>query len=156
LWAPLLDHVEIEWIGKCRHMLEKSTDGCHTGIFPDARPGDLYYFHPGNGEGPIPDPAARAQPEGVFGPSQLVEEDYAWTDAGWRGVPFSEWVIYEVHTGTFSARHDFRGIIDDLPRLRDLGVTVLELMPVSTFSGARGWGYDGVLPFAPLQAYGGP
>lgn len=155
LWAPFLDNVGIEWQGRPRHKLDKDGDYFH-GFFPDAGPGDRYYFYYNDGEGRIADPASRAQPDGVFGASMVLADDYGWRDHKWAGVPFKEWVIYEIHTGAYSPRHDFQGIIDDLPRLKDLGITTIELMPVSPFSGTRNWGYDGVFPHAVQHSYGGP
>lgn len=154
IWAPYARTIEIEWEGSAPQGLKTEKNGYYTGLFPDRKPGDCYSYIL-NGK-KIPDPASRFQPLGVCGPSQLVSQDYPWTDHEWKGVPFREWVIYEIHTGCFSPGHDFRGIIDDLPRLKALGVTILEIMPVSQFSGDRNWGYDGVFPHAVQNSYGGP
>jgi maltooligosyltrehalose trehalohydrolase len=105
----------------------------------------------------IPDPAARAQMGDVHGPSRLVDpEAYAWRTHAWRGRPWEEAVIYELHTGTFTEPGGFDGVRGKLDYLAGLGVTAIELMPVAQFAGRRGWGYDGVLPYAPHVAYGGP
>lgn len=154
IWAPLIQMMEIEWLGASRVVLNKGKDGYFTGLFADRKPGDKYYFYADNHR--IPDPASRHQPEGLFGPSQVVEIDYEWSDDHWKGVPYEEWVIYEIHVGTYSEKHNFEGVIDDLPRLRDLGINAIEIMPVSQFSGARNWGYDGVLPHSVQDSYGGP
>jgi maltooligosyltrehalose trehalohydrolase len=154
LWAPNAQSAEIEWQGREPVSLNKE-DGYHTGFFPDAKSGDRYFFRL-DGKTRIADPASRFQPEDTHGPSEVAGMDFAWTDATWRGVPFSQWVIYEIHPGTFSPGHDFDGIIADLPRLKDLGVTTLEILPVSQFSGDRNWGYDGVFPHAVQHSYGGP
>jgi maltooligosyltrehalose trehalohydrolase len=107
--------------------------------------------------GARPDPVSRHQPNGVHAPSRIVAADrFAWTDAGWRGVPRAELIIYELHVGTFSPEGTFAGVAARLPYLRDLGVTAVELMPVAAFPGARNWGYDGVYLYAPHTAYGGP
>jgi maltooligosyltrehalose trehalohydrolase len=104
-----------------------------------------------------PDPASRFQPEGVHGPSEVVDPGaFAWTDAAWRGLQPRDLVIYELHTGTFSPSGDFRGVRERLGRLKDLGVTAVELMPVADFPGRRNWGYDGVDLFAPARCYGRP
>ena len=98
----------------------------------------------------VPDPAARAQIGDVHGPSRLVDPHaYAWRTRGWRGRPWEEAVIYELHIGTFTPEGTFDGVRSKLDHLAELGVTAIELMPVAQFSGNRGWGYDGVLLYAP-------
>ncbi len=102
-------------------------------------------------------PARPSSPRGIDGPSRVVDHAaFAWTDAGWRGLPLAGSVFYECHVGTFSAEGTFDGVIEHLDHLADLGVDAIELMPVAEFSGDRGWGYDGVDLFAPHHAYGGP
>lgn len=156
LWAPHVSEVSIIWDAGDKHALKKDADGYHNGFFENRRDGDLYQFHLHDCDKTIPDPASRFQPEDVFCPSAIVAEAYPWKDQNWQGIPFSEWVLYEVHTGTYSSGHDFAGIIDDLPRLKELGVNVIELMPVAQFSGNRNWGYDAVFPCAVQYSYGGP
>lgn len=120
------------------------------------RPGVDYGFRLDGGEA-LPDPRSRWQPAGVFGPSRLVDpEGYVWGDAGFRATPLDRAVLYELHVGTFSREGTFRGAIRHLDALAELGITHVELMPVAAFSGERGWGYDGVLLFAPHPAYGAP
>jgi maltooligosyltrehalose trehalohydrolase len=105
----------------------------------------------------VPDPAARAQVRDVHGPSRLVDPTaYAWRTHAWSGRPWEEAVVYELHTGTFTEAGDFGGVRGKLDYLAALGITAIELMPVAQFAGRRGWGYDGVLPYAPHVAYGGP
>lgn len=104
----------------------------------------------------FPDPASRFQPQGVFGPSQVIADDYVWHDQNWQGLPFSHYLIYECHVGTFTHAGTFTQIIAQLDRLCNLGITALELMPIAQFSGQRNWGYDGVFPFAPQNSYGHP
>lgn len=105
----------------------------------------------------VPDPAARAQISDVHGPSRLVDpKAYRWKTAGWKGRPWEETVFYELHTGAFTEAGTFDGVQSRLDRLLDLGITCIELMPVAQFAGNHGWGYDGVLPYAPHIAYGGP
>ncbi|MGI8724584.1 MAG: malto-oligosyltrehalose trehalohydrolase [Methyloceanibacter sp.] len=120
------------------------------------KPGAGYGFALADGT-VVPDPAARAQIGDVHGLSRLVDpRAYDWQAHTWKGRPWTEAVIYELHTGTFSQSGDFEGVAADLDRLVDIGVTAIEIMPVAQFSGNRGWGYDGVLLFAPHVAYGGP
>ncbi|MBF5040957.1 malto-oligosyltrehalose trehalohydrolase [Aggregicoccus sp. 17bor-14] len=119
------------------------------------QPGQLYKLEV-DGLGPFPDPWSRSQPMGVHGPSQVVTADFAWTDAGWKGLPADALVIYEVHVGTATPEGTFQALIPRLAALRSLGVNTLELMPLASFPGKHNWGYDGVELFAPLAAYGGP
>jgi maltooligosyltrehalose trehalohydrolase len=105
----------------------------------------------------VPDPASRANPDGVHAKSRVVDpQAYSWRDGEWRGRRWTEAVIYELHVGTFTPAGTFAGAIERLDDLVDLGVTALELMPVAAFAGERNWGYDGVLPFAPAASYGAP
>src|SRR5436190_12000879 len=105
----------------------------------------------------VPDPASRANPDGVHAPSSVVDPAaYVWRDDGWRGRSWTEAVVYEIHVGTFTPAGTFASAIGRMDDLTDLGVTALELMPVAAFPGARNWGYDGVLPFAPAASYGTP
>ena len=106
--------------------------------------------------GPLPDPRSRWQPEGPLRSSRVCDEDFAWSDQGWAGFSLPDAVLYELHVGTFSPAGTFEGVIERLDHLVELGVTVIELMPVAEFSGSRNWGYDGVDLFAPHHAYGGP
>jgi malto-oligosyltrehalose trehalohydrolase len=105
----------------------------------------------------VPDPASRANPEGVHGASAVIDPaGYDWHDDAWRGRPWEEAVVYELHVGTFTRGGTFADAVEHLDDLVDLGVTAVELMPVAAFPGTRGWGYDGVLPFAPAACYGVP
>jgi len=156
LWAPKVSEVSVLWGDGEKRALQKDGEGYHAGFFEHVREDELYQFHLHDCDKTIPDPASRFQPEDAFASSRVVGEDFPWKDGAWRGLPFSEWVIYEVHVGTFSGSHDFSGIIDDLPRLKELGVNVIELMPVAQFPGNRNWGYDAVFPFAVQHSYGGP
>jgi maltooligosyltrehalose trehalohydrolase len=117
----------------------------------------LRYFYVLDGERRRPDPASRALPEGVHGPSEVVDTGaFAWTDPGWRGMALRDMVLYEIHVGAFTPEGTFEAVIPRLPRLQELGVTSIELMPVASFPGSRNWGYDGVGLFAPQRSYGGP
>ncbi len=105
-----------------------------------------------------PDPASRFQPEGVHGPSEVIDpSSFVWTDQQWKGLPLADYIIYELHPGTFTKTGTFDDIIPFLPYLRDeVGITAIELMPIAQFPGARNWGYDGTYLFAPHNTYGGP
>ncbi|MEX2207759.1 MAG: malto-oligosyltrehalose trehalohydrolase [Myxococcota bacterium] len=159
LWAPAARAVELELeagAAKRRVALEREAGGAWQLELPDVRAGARYRYRL-DGELAVPDPASRFQPEGVFGPSELVDPSaFDWPDAHWRGRPFEQAVIYELHVGAFSATGDFAGVTRKLDHLSRLGVTALELMPLGEYPGERGWGYDGVLPFAPHHGYGRP
>src|SRR5689334_16397157 len=104
-----------------------------------------------------PDPVSRFQPHGVHGPSRIVDPNaFPWRDQQWRGLPLKEYIIYELHTGTFTPEGTFEAIIPKLAHLRDVGITAVEIMPVAEFPGERNWGYDGVASYAPQSSYGGP
>jgi maltooligosyltrehalose trehalohydrolase len=121
-----------------------------------ARVGSRYKFHI-DGDQKVPDPASRFQPDDVHGPSEVIDpEAFEWRDDGWKGRPWEEAVIYELHTGTFSPEGSFAGVEKRLDYLAQLGATAIELMPVADFPGSRNWGYDGVLPYAPDSRYGRP
>jgi len=119
------------------------------------RPGTRYRFRLDGGR-PLPDPASRWQPEGVHGPSAVVDPRFEWDDAEWTGVPARELILYELHVGTFTPEGTFDAIRGRLESLRALGITAIELMPVAQFPGERNWGYDGVGLFAAQASYGGP
>ncbi len=106
-------------------------------------------------EEPLPDPASLYQPDGVHGASQAVDLTYDWTDSQWATPPLAEYIIYELHTGTFGTGGNFKGIEAKLDHLVELGVTAIEIMPVAQFPGERNWGYDGVFPYAVQNSYGG-
>jgi len=136
--------------------LKSTGDGYFTGAFPGIPAGSRYRFRI-DGDRSLPDPASRFQPEGVHGPSEVVDpSQFAWTDDNWTGLEMESLVLYEIHAGTFSLEGTFDGIREKLMHLRDLGVTAIELMPVADFPGNRGWGYDGVDLFAPARCYGTP
>jgi len=129
--------------------------GYHHGIDPLGRAGDRYKFRMG-GEA-FPDPASRWQPEGVHGPSMVIDPgDYGWHDAAWKRPRFRDLSIYELHIGAFTPEGTFLAAIDKLGHLRGLGITAIELMPIADFPGERNWGYDGVSLYAPARAYGHP
>jgi maltooligosyltrehalose trehalohydrolase len=135
--------------------LEPESEGYFSGLLTTARAGQLYRLQLDSGT--FPDPASRFQPEGPHGPSQIVDPGkFRWTDAAWRGVPREGQVLYELHVGTFTQEGTWHSAMQQLPALAQLGVTVLEVMPVADFPGRFGWGYDGVNLYAPTRLYGGP
>ena len=121
-----------------------------------ARPGDRYFYIV-NGGKPVPDPVSRLLPEGVHGPTEIVDPAaFSWTDQDWRGLPLKDYIIYELHLGTFTPQGTFDAAIEKLAYLKKLGISVIELMPVAAFPGTRNWGYDGVSLYAVQASYGGP
>jgi malto-oligosyltrehalose trehalohydrolase len=158
LWAPGAENVALCLYrdgGEQVVPLRPDAEGwCETRV-SDAQAGERYHYIV-TGDLRVPDPASRFQPEDVHGPSEVIDPAYAWKHADWRGRPWHEAVIYELHVGTFTPAGTFRAAIDKLDHLADLGVTAIELMPVADFFGRRGWGYDGVLPYAPDSSYGRP
>jgi maltooligosyltrehalose trehalohydrolase len=134
--------------------LERGDDGLWRGAAA-ARHGDDYvYVADGQAH---PDPASRWQPEGVLGPSRVLDTSrFRWSDATWEGLRLEELVLYELHVGTFSDGGTFDAAIEHLREVKELGVTAVEVMPVATFPGNRGWGYDGLYTSAPHVSYGGP
>ena len=157
LWAPAARSVEL-WLADREQGFAMSRDatGWAEWVTRDAAAGARYSFRI-DGDLLVPDPASRFQPDDVHGASEVVGPlDYAWSDGDWRGLPPERLVFYEIHVGTFSPEGTFAGLADRLDHLVSLGVTAVELMPVSDFPGRRGWGYDGVLPFAPESSYGRP
>jgi maltooligosyltrehalose trehalohydrolase len=154
VWAPNAGAVAVRVRG-ADHELRKRDDGVWEGEV-EAQAGDDYVYVLDGGRA-CPDPCSRSQPEGLRGPSRVVDTGaFVWTDDGWAGLRLDELVLYEVHVGTFTPEGTFEAAIPRLPALRELGVTAIELMPVATFPGDRGWGYDGVYLSAPHRAYGGP
>src|SRR5205823_6205358 len=137
------------------HALGRSDDGTFSGRFP-GRHGDEYFLRVDD-DALYPDPCSRAQPYGVRGASAVVDSSrFAWTDDDWATPALDDLVIYELHIGTFTEDGTFDAAVERLPMLSELGVTAVEVMPVATFPGERGWGYDGLYTYAPHPAYGGP
>lgn len=154
VWAPLAREVEICCKGE-KISLEKKDIGYWETETKLLKTGDRYQVLVDGKQ--HPDPASLYQPEGVHGPSEIVDlHAYQWTDKEWNNIPLGDYIIYELHTGTFSEQGDFKGIETRLDHLLDLGITAIEIMPVAQFPGDRNWGYDGVYPFAVQNSYGGP
>jgi maltooligosyltrehalose trehalohydrolase len=161
VWAPLDDQPEL--ITFCdglrqQHKMEAAGNGyCVLRLPPSHVPEGTRYLYRLSDGSELPDPASRWQPDGVHKSSGIFEpRRYAGTDRNWRGVPKDELIIYELHVGTFTATGTFEAVIPRLPDLVELGITAMEIMPVAQFPGKRGWGYDGVHPYAAQNTYGGP
>lgn len=158
LWAPNAKQVAVclENGKRGAYPLLPLENGWFERITPEASIGNLYRFQI-DGKTEVPDPASRFQPQDVHGPSEVIDPSaFRWNDENWKGRPWEEAVIYELHVGTFTPEGTFHGVEQKLDYLRALGVTALELMPISDFSGKRNWGYDGVFPYAPDSCYGRP
>jgi maltooligosyltrehalose trehalohydrolase len=157
LWAPAAERVDLCLANSGRLLaLNKSSQGWFELVTDAAKPGTQYKFQIDSKQ-EVPDPASRFQPRDVHGPSEVIApNDLDWQDGSWRGRPWEQAVIYELHVGAFTEAGSFSAIKNRLDYLADLGVTAIELMPVSDFPGKRNWGYDGVLPFAPDSFYGRP
>jgi malto-oligosyltrehalose trehalohydrolase len=152
LWAPALPSLTLEIHGAQPRAMEAGAEGWFLVDAP-ASPGTRYRFVLPDGT-PVPDPASRAQSGGVHGWSMVLDPAaYEWKTPDWRGRPWHMAIIQEVHPGLAGG---FRALAADLPRIAALGITAIELMPIGAFPGARNWGYDGVLPFAPAESYGNP
>lgn len=156
VWSPLKKKVEL-LIGVEEKPYSMSCDdhGYWTTEIKNIPPGTLYRYRI-EGKDPLPDPASRFQPQGVHGPSMVIDPAYKWTDDDWKGVPMKDMIQYELHVGTFTSEGTFDGIKNKLSYLAELGVNTIELMPISQFPGGRNWGYDGVFPHAVQNTYGGP
>ena len=157
LWAPAAGSIEL-WLADRQQGFPMPRDaaGWAEWVARDAPAGTRYSFRI-DSEVLVPDPASRYQPLDVHGPSEVVDPyEYAWSDSEWQGIPPERLVFYELHVGAFSPEGTFGGVAERLDHLVALGVTAVELMPVADFPGRWGWGYDGVLPFAPDASYGQP
>ena len=156
VWAPAASAVAVVVVGNGETALNSESNGYFSG-FVDAAPGDRYELRLDTGERSYPDPASRFQPEGPHKPSAVVDPtSFEWTDDAWQGIALRGQVVYELHVGTFRPEGTFASATRELPALADLGVTVVELMPVAEFDGRFGWGYDGVDLYAPCHRYGEP
>jgi maltooligosyltrehalose trehalohydrolase len=155
LFAPGARQVELLLEGNPAPMPRRDGGWFELSV-PGIRTGSLYQFRI-DGRLAVPDPASRFQPRDANGPSEVIDpQSFVWTDDGWTGRPWHEAVIYELHLGAFTQEGTYEAAARQLDRLARLGVTAIELMPLADFSGARNWGYDGVLPFAPDSRYGRP
>src|SRR5262249_35170555 len=153
LWAPAAGRVEV--VLDRLYPMQARPEGWFEVTIAAAGPGTRYQFRI-DGDQIVADPASRFQPEDVHGPSEVVDPRFPWQATQWRGRPWAQAVILELHVGTFTSEGTFRSAIDKLDDVAETGITAIELMPVADFAGRWNWGYDGVLPFAPDSAYGRP
>jgi maltooligosyltrehalose trehalohydrolase len=158
VWAPRCASVGVKLLkdGSRIFPMERTDDGYFRAWVDGASAGDLYFYNL-DGTEDRPDPASRFQPEGVHGPSCIVDPAaFRWRDKGWKGIPLSRAIFYELHVGTFTPEGTFEAAVAKIPYLKELGVTVVEIMPVAQFPGTRNWGYDGADLYAVQNSYGGP
>ena len=158
VWAPSVTSISLVVAEDSKEIsMDPEGNGYFITFLGGARPGTKYFYLL-NGNQTRPDPASRFQPEGVNGPSEVIDPGgFKWKDQAWRGMPLEKMILYEIHTGTFTEGGTFEAIIPFLAYLKkDLGVTAIELMPVAQFAGTRNWGYDGAYFYAPQNSYGGP
>jgi maltooligosyltrehalose trehalohydrolase len=158
VWAPNAERVDLHLVGACDRLIQmsKRPRGYFDLSVEDAPPASRYWYRL-DGEHDLPDPASRSQPEGVHGPSEVIDPSaLQWSSEFWRVPDIADFVIYELHIGTFTPAGTFESAIRELDRLSHLGITAIELMPITEFPGSRNWGYDGSYPFAAESSYGGP
>ena len=159
VWAPAADELTLvihDGAAHGEYSVPRDEEGVFELIVDRAAAGDRYAYRLDGGDC-RPDPASRFQPDGVHGPSEVIDPSrFQWTDSRWRGRPAADRIVYELHVGTFSPEGTFAGTHARLEALRDIGVTAIELMPVADFAGRRNWGYDGVCLYAPSRVYGRP
>lgn len=154
VWAPFRNTMSVS-VNNTRHPMKKDAAGYWHAMVPGVTAGTRYTYILDD-ELERPDPASRYQPEGVHGPSEVIDtHDFHWTDDEWRPPALGEMVIYELHVGTFTRERNFQGVISKLEYLQSMGINAIEIMPLAQFPGERNWGYDGVFPFAVHNSYGG-
>jgi len=164
VWAPKVDTIAVRILGERSQTIPLTMtdpwDSEFGGVFEATIPGvkqGTDYFYILDGERERPDPVSRWQPHGVHGPSRVVDPDsFRWSDKGWAGIPLNDFIIYELHIGTFTPEGTFESAIARLPYLVELGITAVEIMPIAEFPGNRNWGYDGAALYPPQSSYGGP
>lgn len=159
VWGPELDSVELRLLSpkKAALPMQKSRDGYWSTTVENVVEGTQYLYSINQSEDLRPDPASFYQPEGVHGPSAVVNlNGYEWGDRAWKNILWTDYVIYELHIGTFTPAGTFDAAIARLADLKALGITAIEILPVGQFPGERNWGYDGVFPYATQNSYGGP
>ncbi|MFH1674370.1 MAG: malto-oligosyltrehalose trehalohydrolase [Pseudomonadota bacterium] len=160
VWVPLLYKVEVKIVSPSERLIsmQQNGEGYWKAVVNDIVPGTLYYYRLDK-KLDRPDPASFFQPEGVHGPSQVIDHtSFHWKDneESWQGIRLNDLIIYELHVGTFTPQGTFEAIVPRLDELARLGINAVELMPVGQFPGERNWGYDGVYPYAVQNSYGGP
>jgi len=158
LWAPFLREVAVKVVSPKENIIPmKRKNLGYWRVTIDEIPPETRYFYRLEKSLDRPDPASNFQPEGVHGPSQVVDHStFHWEDENWSGIPLEKMVIYELHVGTFTPEGTFEAIMARLDDLCDLGINAINIMPVAQFPGERNWGYDGAYPFAVQNSYGGP
>ncbi|MGV3585923.1 MAG: malto-oligosyltrehalose trehalohydrolase, partial [Adhaeribacter sp.] len=155
VWAPKAQQVAVALPDNITLPLQDEEFGYWSAKTYQLEPGDTYQFILDDDK-KLPDPASLSQPEGVHGPSQaLAIKNFAWTDTAWKNIPLGDYILYELHTGTFTPEGTFAALEEKLDYLIKLGVNAIEIMPVVQFPGSRNWGYDGVFPYAVQDSYGG-
>jgi maltooligosyltrehalose trehalohydrolase len=157
VWAPARKRVELVLEGAPARPLDPEPDGYFLALVTGIRAGARYRYRLDGGAQLYPDPAARFQPDGPHGPSEVVDPTtFAWTDEGWAGIGPEGQILYELHIGSFTPAGTWQAAAEQLPELAALGITALEVLPVADFAGRFNWGYDGVDLFAPCRLYGTP
>ncbi|WP_434740185.1 malto-oligosyltrehalose trehalohydrolase [Micromonospora sp. SH-82] len=157
VWAPQTDRVRLRLPDTGDREMTRDPDGWWRAEVPEAGPGTDYAFLLGDSDRALPDPRSRWQPTGVHGPSRVYDHTaYEWSDQEWTGRQLPGSILYELHVGTFTPEGTFDAAVTRLDHLVDLGVDLIELLPVNAFNGEYNWGYDGVCWYAPHEAYGGP
>jgi maltooligosyltrehalose trehalohydrolase len=160
VWAPACDRVTVKFENGREFPLQSGSDDLFHGTAPGGV-GDRYFLIPHSSNNPnnlaVPDPVSRFLPEGLHGPTEIIDPAaFQWTDLNWRGLAYEKYILYELHTGTFTPEGTFDAIIGKLDYLQRLGITAIEIMPVAAFPGTRDWGYDGASHYAVQASYGGP
>ncbi len=160
VWAPDAQDVDVVLVNAADGppsrvvSLEPLPTGYYARTVENVAPGQRYKFRIAGSD--KPDPASRSQPDGVHEASEVVDPSYDWNDGDRLGIPLRDYVLYELHVGTFTPEGPFDGVVEHIAELKEIGVTAIELMPVAQFPGERNWGYDGVYPYAAQNSYGGP
>ncbi|SDZ45132.1 maltooligosyl trehalose hydrolase [Micromonospora pattaloongensis] len=157
VWAPDAYRMRLRLTGRPDLDLRRDADGWWRVDLPDVPPGTDYAYLIDDGDAALPDPRSRWQPHGVHGPSRVYDDSaFVWSDQAWTGRQLPGAVLYELHIGTFTAEGTFDAAAERLDHLAELGVDLIELLPVNAFNGVHNWGYDGVCWYAPHESYGGP
>ena len=157
VWAPQAKAIEVVLLASKQRLVAAHARerGYYEALVDGVPPGTRYVYRL-DGQLDRPDPASRLQPDGVHGASAVVDQTFAWQDQNWFGLPLRNYLLYELHVGTFTHEGTFDAAVSHLEQLKALGITAIELMPVAQFPGHRNWGYDGAYPFAVQNSYGGP
>jgi maltooligosyltrehalose trehalohydrolase len=153
--SPTAARMEVVLGDGSTHPMAKTDEATFEVLVPNVQPGTRYRILKDGT--PMPDPASRFQPEGVHGPSEVIDPSaYSWQDSGWKGIAHKDLVFYELHVGTFTPEGTYRAAQEKLPYLKELGITAVELLPLAAFPGERNWGYDPAAQYAPAHPYGHP